>query len=95
MQRAQHRLLFQMRAAECGRWLARADVAGGTSVAAPNGQQVAQVHTTQPAALDVVIGRQNNSTLFVLGGWRFGPLCLIVTILLLGFGITQTKKGHH
>src|SRR5439155_26904263 len=48
IQRAQHRLMFEMRAAECGRWLARADVAGGTSVAMPNGRQIVQIHTSEP-----------------------------------------------
>ena len=82
VQREQHRLLFQMRAAECGRWLARADVAGGTSVAAPNGQETVRVHTTQPTSLDVVVGRLSNKTVFVRGGWRFGSFCFFAMMAL-------------
>lgn len=82
MQRAQHRLMFQMRAAECGRWLARADVGGGTSIAAPNGQETAHVDTTEPTVLDGVVGRETRKTVFVRGGWRFGQACLAAAFAL-------------
>ena len=92
-QREQHRLLFQMRAAECGRWLARADIAGGTSAAAPTGQEIARVRTTEPAALDVVIGREYGKTVYVRGGWRFGPLCLLTSVLLCAWaGLLRKRK---
>ncbi len=90
-QQAQHRLMFQMRAAECGKWLARADVAGGTSAAAPNGQEVARVNTTDSARLDVTIGRNQEKTVFTRGGWRFGQLCLLISIGLCGCALLQTK----
>ncbi len=89
VQRVQHRLLFQMRAVECGRWLGRADVAGGTSVAAPTGQEIARIGTTQPAALDALLGRETGRTLFVRGGWRFGQICLLVAVLLCGAALTR------
>lgn len=82
VQREQHRLLFQMRAAECGRWLARADVAGGTSVVAPTGRETARVSTAEPVALDVRVGREAGKTIYVRGGWRFGPACLAALVLL-------------
>ena len=90
-QQAQHRLMFQMRAAECGKWLARADVAGGTSAAAPNGQEVARVNTTNAARLDVTIGRNQDKTVFTRGGWRFGQLCLLVSVALCIYALMQTK----
>ena len=83
VQHVQHRQLFQMRAAECGRWLATPDVAGNTFLASPTGQIVRSVQTTEPTALDVTVGRLQGRTLFVRGGWRFGQLCL--TLLALGF----------
>jgi len=83
VQRAQHSLMFEMRAAECGRWLARADVAGGTSVVAPLGQEVARVHTTEPAALDARVGRLSGRTLYVRGGWLWGPFCYVATLALI------------
>jgi apolipoprotein N-acyltransferase len=76
MQRVQHRQMFQMRAIECGRWLATADVAGSTFVVAPTGRILQSVRTTAPTALDTRIGRRTGQTLYVRGGWRFGALCL-------------------
>ncbi len=77
VQRNQHRLMFAMRAAECGRWLARADVAGGTSVVAPTGRETAHVSTSEPTALNAVIGRENGQTPYLRGSWVFGRVCLI------------------
>ena len=51
VERQQHRLMFRMRAAECGRWLARADVAGGTSVVDPDGVETARVHVSDAVRL--------------------------------------------
>ena len=90
-QQAQHRLMFQMRAVECGKWLARADVAGGTSAAAPNGRETARVNTTDTARLDVTIGRNQDKTVFTRGGWRFGQLCLIASVGLCVCALLQTK----
>lgn len=81
VQHAQHKQLFQMRAAECGRWLATTDVAGNTFLVAPTGQIVRSVQTTDPTALDVTVGRTQDRNLFLRGGWRFGQLCLILLVL--------------
>jgi apolipoprotein N-acyltransferase len=87
VQQAQHRLMFQMRAAETGRWLARADVAGGTSVAAPNGREVARVRTSASAKLEAVVGRETGQTWFLRGGWRFGQACFAALMALWLFGL--------
>ena len=83
VQHAQHSLLFAMRAMENGRWLARADVDGGTSAVAPNGVEIAHVKNGEPQALKVTLGRTSHQTLYSLGGWLFGPLCLIGSVGLL------------
>lgn len=83
LQRRQHRLMFQMRAAECGRWLARADVAGGTSVAAPNGREVQRIQDAEPGSMDVIVGREQGRTLYIRGGWMFGPGCLLASVTLI------------
>ena len=83
VQHAQHSLLFAMRAMENGRWLARADGYGGTSAVAPNGVEIAHVKNEEPQVLKVTVGRTNRLTLYSLGGWLFGPLCLIASIGLL------------
>ncbi|MCX6365286.1 MAG: hypothetical protein NTX57_01050 [Armatimonadetes bacterium] len=91
VQHAQHRLLFAMRAMENGRWLARADVAGGTSTTAPNGVEVAHMKNGEPQTLKVTIGRTSSRTLYSLGGWLFGPLCLVVSMGLIIGMIAWTK----
>jgi apolipoprotein N-acyltransferase len=83
VQHTQHKQLFQMRAVECGRWLATTDVAGNTFLVAPTGRIVQSVTTTDPTVLDVTIGRLQERNLFVRGGWRFGQVCL--TLLVAGF----------
>ena len=92
VQRAQHALLFRMRAAENGKWLARADVAGGTSAVAPDGREIAHIATEEPGKLDVVIGRNKTRTLYSLGGWVFGPLCFVCSVLLVIGGIIRPRK---
>lgn len=90
VQHAQHSLLFAMRAMENGRWLARADVDGGTSAVAPNGVEVARVKDGEPQALEVTLGRTTRRTLYSRGGWLFGPLCAVggagVLLFWLGRG---------
>ncbi|MGC4042769.1 MAG: nitrilase-related carbon-nitrogen hydrolase [Armatimonas sp.] len=81
VQQMGHRLLFAMRAMENNRWLARADVAGGTSVNAPTGQVTAHVTTDGDAMLDATIGRNTHKTLFTQGGWLLGPICTWLSVL--------------
>ena len=80
VQHAQHKQLFQMRAAECGRWLATTDVAGSTFLVAPNGRIVQSVQTTDAVSLDVTVGRSQERSLFLRGGWRFGQICLTLLV---------------
>src|SRR5579884_164948 len=91
IQPEQHRLLFQMRAAECGRWLARADVAGGTSVVAPTGREILRVSTRSPAVLEARLGRETVQTLYVRGGWRFGPACLWALLVLCAWAALPVR----
>ncbi|HZP81191.1 MAG TPA: hypothetical protein VFB21_06115 [Chthonomonadaceae bacterium] len=100
IQHRQHRQLFQMRAVKCQRWLATTDVAGNTFVVAPTGRPVATVSTTEPTALNAQIGRETGRTLFVRGGWRFGPLCLLALVALSiwafgvrGLGVRKWRDG--
>ncbi len=91
MQRAQHRQMFQMRAAECGRWLATSDVAGNTELVAPDGREVDMVVTSDPAYIDVQAGRERRRSLFVRGGWRFGQVCLLLTIAFAAFALFRKR----
>jgi apolipoprotein N-acyltransferase len=94
VQQVQHRLMFQMRAAETGRWLARADVAGGTSVAAPNGREVARVRTSASTKLEASVGRETRQTWFVRGGWRFGQVCFVALMAMWVFGLVVRPRLH-
>jgi len=85
VQRVQHAFLFRMRAAESGKWLARADVAGGTSAVSPDGQETAHIQSKSPGKLDAVLGRNKDRTLYVRGGWLLGPLYLAASIVMVVF----------
>lgn len=93
VQHAQHSLLFAMRAMENGRWLARADVDGGTSAVAPNGVEVGHVKNGEPQTLTVSVGRTTHRTLYGLGGWVFGPLCLLGALGCTGFGLWKGRRA--
>ncbi len=96
VQREQHRALFAMRAAECGRWLARADVAGGTSVYAPTGEEAAKVSTTEPNHLDAEIGRLRRVTPYVRFGWVLPRLCVALTVVLIAAAlIAEFRRSRY
>lgn len=82
-QQAQHGLMFRMRAAECGRWLARADVAGGTSVCAPGGRETVRIPDAEEGILDVTVGRCTEMTPYCRGCWRFSQACLALFVALV------------
>ena len=92
VQHAQHRQIFQMRAVECGRWLATTDVAGNTFLVAPTGRIVQSVHTTEAAALDITVGRSRAVNLFLRGGWRFGQLCLTCLVLAFFWAVLRPHR---
>ena len=83
LQHQEHRLLYQMRAIECGRWVASADTAGTTFLAGPDGRIYAEVTGPEVTHLDVTVPRRTNTTLFVRGGWLFGPINLGFLAVLL------------
>ncbi len=90
LQRVQHRLMFQMRAIECGRWLARSDVAGGTSLVAPTGREVARIKSAASGYIDVRAGRESGRTLYIRGGWLLPYLCALALGLMSGLGIRRS-----
>ncbi len=93
VQRMQHNLMFRMRAVECGRWLARADVAGGTSITSPDGVVTAHVKGSGPELLDGDIYRLNDRNVFVRGGWRFGSVCFFaVVVMVLGSALVTLRS---
>ena len=93
LQHVQHRQLFQMRAAECGRWVAMADTAGGTFLVDPTGK----IQSALPAGLDigkldVIVPKISGKTLFVMGGWRTGQVALALLVILILFAVHASKR---
>jgi apolipoprotein N-acyltransferase len=82
-QREEHRQMFRMRAVECGRWLAVADVAGTTLIADSMGRLVAAARDGRPQTVSAAVGLTSHQTIYVRGGWLFGPLCFWMTILIV------------
>lgn len=93
VQQAQHRLLFAMRAMENGRWLARADVAGGTSVVAPNGVETVRIKDSNPGTVVATVGRVRDQTVYTKAGWLFGPLCLTLSLLWAAISLSSAVSA--
>lgn len=68
-QRAQHAMLFRLRAAECGRWFAVASAAGITQIVDPHGNVRASLPPYAPGILCGTVGREQAQTGYVALGW--------------------------
>lgn len=97
-QHLQHGLLFRLRAAETGRWIACAASSGASQFIDPNGN----VHTSIPPMETGIktyrIASRDGKTLFVRAGWLFPWLTLIATGFFLAFaaikGIMKKAKDN-
>ena len=92
IQKAQHAQMFGMRAIECGRWIAVADVAGSTALYAPNGQNILVAQTDKAFASTQTAGLETGRTIYVAFGWLFPYVCLAGTAALFAF--TLRRKGQ-
>lgn len=93
-QRDQHKQMFQMRAVECGRWVARADAGGGTAFFAPTGHIVDRVAVAGPTALDGQVGRSHRTTLYVAGGWTLVWLNLAAAVVLVSVSLVRAARDR-
>ena len=84
-QRLQHTQMFQMRAIECGRWIAVADVAGSTALYAPNGQNTLLPQKTDPFGATLTAGLETHRTIYVSFGWTFPYFFPVGNLILLIF----------
>lgn len=82
-----------MRAVETGRWLARADVAGGTSLISPSGQEIETARGTRVQFLDVIAGREQGNTVYVRWGWKFGPVTMAISLGLIVLALIVGRKS--
>ena len=60
-------------------------------MAAPIGQEVEQIGTPNPKSMDVIVGREQGKTIYVRGGWLFGPACLMVSLGFVLCGLVLGK----
>ncbi len=91
VQAVQQRQMLQIRAIECGRWLAVADVAGGTVVVDPTGTVTNRAPSAEPCVVDAEVSLVQGRTLFVRGGWRFGETTFVGLIVLLVAAASQPR----
>jgi apolipoprotein N-acyltransferase len=92
IQRLQSRQMLQMRAIECGRWLASADVAGNTGAFAPNGLEYLHLPSSEAGAIAMPIGRETRTTFFVRFGWRFGQMCVLGMLAFTAAAFLPRRK---
>ena len=89
VQRLQHAQMFQMRAIECGRWIAVADVAGFTALYAPNGQNTLRTQKTTPFGATLTAGLETHRTIYVSFGWLFPYFFPLGSLVLLIFAMRK------
>ncbi|HSV72804.1 MAG TPA: nitrilase-related carbon-nitrogen hydrolase [Chthonomonadales bacterium] len=82
-QREQRRLLLRMRAVESRRWVAAADVGGSSVIVDPKGRDRWQSRDDGVGRIDGVIGLDDQRSRYVRWGWQFGPLCLVLALILM------------
>jgi len=94
-QHFQHALLFQLRAAENGRWLACAASSGVSQVIDPHGNVSAALPIMAPGTLTHRIDRRQNKTFFTHSGWLFPWLALLSSVVLLLYAVVlHIGAGH-
>ncbi len=82
-QHVQHALLFQLRAAENGRWLACAASSGVSQVIDPHGNVRAQLPLMKPGVVTHRIARCQGKTFFTRVGWLFPWVVLASAVFVL------------
>ena len=97
-QHLQHALLFRLRAAETGRWLACAASSGVSQVIDPHGNVRQSLPLMKPGVLTSRIGRSSRATIFVRVGWLMPWLTLFCSAILLVCGcvksIRERRSGY-
>lgn len=98
-QHLQHALLFKLRAAENGRWLACAASSGVSQIIDPHGNVRRSLPPMETGVLTYHIGRSRRRTIFTRVGWLFPWLTLGCSAILLAYAaitlITQrTRKAQ-
>lgn len=93
-QHRQHQRMYQTRAAETGLSVLSAAFSGPTFAARPNGAVGEELPFGSTDALDATIAAPREWTLFLMGGWLIGPICMwaALVVLLLGawFGLRSS-----
>jgi apolipoprotein N-acyltransferase len=86
-QHVQHALLFRLRAAENGRWLACAASSGISQIIDPHGNVRASLPPMQTDVITGRIGKSSTLTVFTRAGWIFPWLTLGCTGILIVYAM--------
>ena len=98
-QHLQHAQLFRHRSAECGRWMAVAATSGVTQIIDDTGRTRASLPLMREDTLAGDIYPVKKRTVFVRGGWMFGPVCmwlaggLVIAMVLLRAGFAEAERS--
>lgn len=83
IQHLQHAALFQIRAAETGRWFACAASSGVTQVIDPNGNVTARIPLMRDGILEARAALVSEKTFYVQAGWIFPWMTLALTCMFM------------
>ena len=84
-QHLQHSLLFRLRAAENGRWLACASSSGVSQVIDPHGNVRRSLPLMEKGVMTYRIGRSRHRTIFTRMGWLFPWFTLVLSEFLFAY----------
>ena len=90
---AQHVMMARVRAVENHRWLLRSTNTGFTVDVDPYGRIVARLQPFTRADLDAPYGFRSDLTLYAHFGDWLAWLCVVVTVVLLAFGVTRGPRA--
>lgn len=91
-QHRQHSQMAPFRALESGLWLTRAASSGMSQVIDPRGRVRASLGFGESGVLFAPFAFTRSGTIYSRGGWVVGPLCLILTlVILMGFMLNFTR----
>lgn len=88
----QHYNCSRFRALETGLPIVRVAGTGISGFIAPDGQSIHEIPTYQQGTYSYSLPTGTAGTVYTLFGWAFGPLCLLISLLLCAHGILTSRR---
>ena len=96
-QHLQHAVLFRLRAAENGRWLACAASSGVSQIIDPHGNVHKRLPPLKTGTLTYTIFPEEDKTIFTKGGWLFPWAAMAGAVVILAYAglsrVLESRKG--